>query len=226
MSLGLAASVFHGAVCVLLIVNTFIHRRSTNQQAAHSLTAVWCVWFVLARIRDVVAAELPPPGPAPLSGLVDRTLLALDTAAYFAWPALILGWVRWSFRGSRPLPVVIAWLAAWALPTAVYPAIRGAAWFRYAGAIHLAALAGEVIVIAQWIRRREAPKVAHVVALAAVPICAIPAIPFLASAEARAGYLVWVLRGLVALHLWVIAVVGGDLWRRLSHGSSRSASSS
>ncbi|WP_153818574.1 hypothetical protein [Polyangium spumosum] len=222
MSLDQVALVLHGAACLLCLAYAYARRRSADRQAAFVLACVWCGWLVLDWLYEWTLDALPLPGPEPLSGLKDRTFLALNSAFFFAWPAGILAWVRWTFKGSRPWPVALAWFAAWALPTAIYPALRGATWFHYAGALHLAALAGELAAFASWARLREPPRPWHSVAIVAIPMCAFPAIPFFASAEARAGYLLWVLRGLVALHLACIAVLGGDLWNRFSRGSSRS----
>ena len=216
--LALASVTLHGVACAMALVHAYARRRSPDKADAYALALVWCAWFVAARAHDVTVRALPPPGP-PLSRPLDLALLALAGALYFAWPALILGWIRWTFLRARTWPVVLLWLVAWGIPAAVYPAIRGTSWFQYAGAFHLAALVGEVVAIGQWVRRREPPRAWHVIALGAVPICAFPAIPFFASGEARAGYLIWVLRGLVGLHLWCIAVLGGDLWLSKSRGS-------
>jgi hypothetical protein len=221
VTLALASAVLHGAACVLCLMYAFAKRRSEDRQAAYVLAIVWCGWFGVALLCDVTAAALPPPSPEPLSGLKNRALLAVDSALHLAWPMGILAWVRWSFRGSRPWPVVLAWLVSWGLPTAVYPAIRGASWFWYAGAIHVAALVGEIAAISSWVRRREHPRPWHVAGFVAAAASAFPVIPFFVSSEARAGYLIWVLRGLVVSHLALIAVVGGELWSQRSRGSSR-----
>ncbi|MDC3961285.1 hypothetical protein KEG38_46115 [Polyangium jinanense] len=165
---------------------------------------------------------IPSPEIEPVLSRKTLVLLNVERSIYLAWPAGILAWVRWTFRRSNPWPIVLAWLAASILPIVVHPALKGRAWFPYAGAIHLAALGGEITAFVSWARLREPPRPWHSVAIVAIPMCAFPAIPFFASDEARAGYLLWVLRGLVALHLACIAVLGGDLWNQLSRGSSRS----
>ncbi len=219
MSLALTSAVLHGAACVLCLVYAYARRRSKERQAAYLLAIVWCGWFGLAVLRDLIVNALPPPGPEPLSGLRNRTLLALDVVLYFAWPAGSLAWIRWIFLRAYSWPLLVIWLGTSGLMTARYPALGGEAWFHYAGGLHLAALAVEIATIAIWARRRKPPRPWHAIAVVAAPISAFPALPFLTSGEARASYLVWVLRGLVALHLWCIAVLGGDLWNQLSRGS-------
>ena len=112
-----------------------------------ALALVWCAWFVASFARDFVVAALPPPGDAPLSGVVNRVLLALDGALYFAWPLGFLAWMRWTFVRAKPLPILLGWLLAFGIPTALYPAIRGAAWFRFAGMVHVVAFVGEIAAI-------------------------------------------------------------------------------
>jgi hypothetical protein len=224
VSLALASAVLHGAACVLCLVYAYARRCSAERQRAYVLAIVWCGGFALALLHGWFVAALPPPGPEPFFDLKNRTLLALDGAAYFASPLGILAWIRWAFIRSRPWPIALAWVALSLVPVAVYPALVGRAWFRYAGAIHVAALAGEIAAIASWARLRELPRPWHSIAIVATPLCAFPAIPFFASTnEAREGYLLWVLRGLVCLHLWCLAVLGGDLWNQRSRGSSRSS---
>lgn len=220
MSLAHAAIVLHGAACVLFLVYAYALRRSKERQAAYVIALVWLAWFGLDRVHAALVEAIPPPDVEPIASFKARTLLDLERAVYLAWPALFLGWIRWTFSNARPWPVVLAWVAVSALPSAIYPALRGESWFRYAGAIHGAALIGEVAAIVSWARLREPPRPWHSIAIVAAGMCAFPAIPFFASAEARAGYLIWVLRALVALHLSVLAVVGGELWNQRSRGSS------
>lgn len=204
------------------LVYAYARRRSTDRQAAYVLALVWCGWFAVDQLHHELVEALSLPKSEARAGVSLRALLNIERAVYLAWPAGILAWVCWTFRRSNPWPIVLAWLAASVLPIVVHPALRGDAWFRYAGAIHLAALAGELAAFVSWARLREPPRPWHAVAIVAIPMCSFPAIPFFASGEARAGYLLWVLRGLVALHLGCIAVLGGDLWTQLSRGSSRS----
>lgn len=214
MSLEFAAAVLHGIACVLCLAYAYARRRSQHRQAANILAVVWFGWLVLALLREWVVNALPPPGPEPLTGLLNRTLLALDTSLYLAWPFGILAWILWTFRGLRPRGTLIAWILASIPPIAFYPKLGGDRWFHYAAALHIVVLYLEIDAIFAWIRRRKPPAPWHVAGFVAAAAAAFPAIPFLASSEARAGYLVWVLRGLVTAHLAMIAIVGGDLWPR------------
>ena len=214
MNLALAAIVLHVAAIAICLWYAVLMRHSTSRNAAILLALVWLGGFILNQAHTVVVHAFPPPGTTPYAGARNLALLALAHALYFAWPALILAWVRWSFRRSHPWPVVLAWLVAWGLPTAVYPAIRGATWYHFAGALHLAALAVEIASIAVWVRKREAPRFWHVAGMVAACMTALPAIPFLSPNEAREGYLLWVLRGLILGHLSIVAIVGGELWSR------------
>lgn len=219
--LALAVAVVHGVACVVAGAYAFARRRSAERQDAFALALVWCAWFVAAFARDWIVAALPPPGDVPLSGVVNRVLLALDSALYFAWPLGVAAWVRWTFTRVRTLPIVLGWILAFGIPTAIYPALRGAAWFRFAGLVHVAAFAIEATAIVQWAKRRERPRPWHGVAIAATLLCSAPIFAFFASSEVRHDYIVWVLRALVTLHLGTVAFVGGDLWGQSTSNSPR-----
>ena len=211
--LPLAVAILHGVACIVTLAFAFVRRRSAERQDAFVLALVWCAWLVESFASDIVIAALPPPGDAPLSGVVNRVLLALDGALYFAWPLGFLAWIRWTFVRANPLPILLGWLLVFGIPTALYPAIRGAAWFRFAGLVHVAAFAGEVAAIVQWIKRREKPQPWHGAAIAASWVCALPALSFFSLPDVYESYANWVLRGLVGLHLWVLAMVGGAKWK-------------
>lgn len=215
--LALAVSVLHGIACVVSIAYAFARRRSADRQDAFLLAFVWCAWFVDSIVSDFVVAALPPPGDVPLSGMRDRVLLALDSALYFAWPLGLAAWIRWTFTRARPLPIVLGWLLAFGIPTAIYPALRGAAWFRFAGLVHVLAFVIETAAVLQWAKLRERPRPWHGVAIASTLLCSAPIFAFFALSEIRHDYSVWVLRALVALHLGTIAFVGGDLWGSTSN---------
>ena len=215
--LALAVAVLHGAACIVAFVFAFVRRRTVDRHDAFALAIVWCAWFVAAIARDFVVAALPPPGDVPLSGMRDRVLLALDSALYFAWPLGLAAWTRWTFTRARPLPIVIGWLLAFGIPTAIYPSIRGLNWFRLAGTIHVLAFVIEAAAILQWAKLRERPRPWHGVAIASTLLCSAPIFAFFALSENRHDYSVWVLRALVALHLGTIAFVGGDLWGSTSN---------
>ena len=221
MNLGTAAIVLNAAASAVCIWYAVRKRNTADRDSAYLLAFVWLAGLGLDLLHTAIVGAIPGPDVEPLLSLKTRIILATERAIYLAWPALILAWFRWTFRRARPWPVVLAWLAASALPVAVPALLRGARWFPYAGALHLAALAGEIAAFVPWVRLREAPRPWHVGGMVAASIAAFPAIPFFASSEARAGYLIWVLRGLVLGHLAIIAIVGGDLWNTPSDGSSR-----
>lgn len=212
-SLALAVAVLHGLACVVLLAFAFVHRRTVDRQDAFAVALVWCAWFVAAVARDWIVGALPPPDDAPLHGLQNRVLLALDGALYFAWPLGIAAWVRWTFTRARPLPIVLGWILAFGIPTAVYPAIRGATWFRFAGLVHVTAFAIEAAAIMQWAKRRERPRPWHGIGIAAAWVSTLPALSFFSLPDVFESYANWVLRGLIGLHLWVLALMGGAKWR-------------
>jgi hypothetical protein len=212
-SLALAAVILHGVACVVVVAYAISQRRSEQRLDAYGLAIIWCATFLTARIHEFIGQFLPPPGDTPLSGLHDRSLLALDGALYFALPLGLAAWIRWTFVRAKPLPIFVVWLLAVAVPTAVYPAIRGETWFHLAGLIHLVAFIGEMSAVRQWAKRREKPHPWHGIAIAAMGISTLPAISFFASPENFESYGNWVLRGLVGLHLWVLAMVGGAKWK-------------
>jgi peptidoglycan/LPS O-acetylase OafA/YrhL len=76
-------------------------------------------------------------------------------------------------------------------------------------ASHVAAFIGEVAAIAQWVKRREKPQPWHGAGIAACWVSTLPALSFFSSPDVYESYANWVLRGLVGLHLWVLAMVGG-----------------
>jgi hypothetical protein len=213
MNLELACLVLHGAACVVTIAYAIVRRRSGERQMAYLLALTWTACFVSALMQPYVVNALSPPGDAPYSGIRDRTLLALNAALYFSWPLGIAAWIRWTFIRAKPWPILLAWLLAFGIPTAIYPAIRGVAWFRLAGAVHLAAFASEISAIVAWARRREKPEPWHGIGLAAAGICTLPAISFFALPESQESYGNWVLRGAIGLHLWVLAMIGGAKWK-------------
>jgi hypothetical protein len=216
-----AVAVLHALACIVTLAFAFVRRRSAERQDAFALALVWCAWLALDLTSDIVVAALPPPGDAPLSGVVNRVLLALDGALYFAWPLGFLAWIRWTFVRANPLPSLLGWLLAFGIPTALYPAIRGVSWFRLAGLVHVAVFAIEAAAIWQWAKLRERPRPWHSVAIASTLLCSAPIFAFFALSENRHDYSVWVLRALVALHLGTIAFVGGDLWGRSTSNSPR-----
>lgn len=212
-SLALAVAVLHGFACVVLLAFAFVHRRTVDRQDTFAVALVWCAWFVAAVARDWIVAALPPPDDAPLHGLQNRVLLALDGALYVAWPLGIAAWVRWTFTRAHPWPIALAWIAAFGIPTAVYPAIRGATWFRFAGVVHVAALAIAAPTIVHWAKRREHPRPWHGAAIAAAWVSTLPALSFFSLPDVFESYANWVLRGLIGLHLWVLALLGGAKWK-------------
>ena len=212
MDLSLAEVALHSAACIATLVYAIARRGSAERQMAFLLAFTWIGWIVVDLLQARVVAALPPPSDIPLSGMHDRVLLALDGALYFSWPLGIAAWIRWTFARAKPWPILLAWLLAFGIPTAIYPAIRGVAWFRLAGAVHLAAFASEISAIIEWARRREKPEPWHGIGLAAAGICTLPAISFFALPESQESYGNWVLRGAIGLHLWVLAMIGGAKW--------------
>jgi hypothetical protein len=214
VSLSLACQILHGLAIVTTIAFAFVRRHSADRQPTFLLAMVWAIWLTMDLARDFIVGALPPPGNVPLSGVVNRVLLALDGALYFAWPLGLAAWIRWTFVRASPLPILLGWILAFGIPTAIYPALRGANWFRFAGLVHVLAFAIEAAAIVQWAKRRERPRPWHGVAIAATLLCSAPIFAFFALSEIRQDYTVWVLRALVTLHLGTIAFVGGDLWGR------------
>jgi hypothetical protein len=206
----------HAAACCVTLAYAYACRRSVERREALAVALVWCVGFLVLLLSDVVVGALPPPSNVPLSGIRNRTLLAVDGALYFASPLGLATWVRWTFVRARPLAMLIPWVLAFGVPTVVYPAIRGELWFRYAAIVQIFALSVSFVAIAQWVRRIERPRPWHILAFAATLFCNIPIIPFLASPDVRPDYVIWVVRAFIALHLGVIAILGGDLWGRSS----------
>ncbi len=212
-SLALAAVILHGVACVVVVAYAISQRRSEHRLDAYGLAIIWCATFLTARIHEFIGQFLPPPGDTPLSGLHDRSLLALDGALYFALPLGLAAWIRWTFVRANPLPIFVAWLVAFGVPTAVYPAIRGEAWFRLAGAIHIAAFAGGAWAIIQWAKLRARPRPWHGIAIMASWVTTLPAASFLFWPDIYESYAIWLIRSLIGLHLWVIAMVGGAKWK-------------
>lgn len=213
VDLAFASAVLQGLACVVCFAYAYARRSSPERQDALALACVWFGWFLLGIIEDLTGQALPAPSDVPLSGIRNRAILAVNSAAYLAWPLGMAAWIRWTFVRAKPLPFFFAWLVAFGIPTAVYPAIRGVGWFRLAGTIHIGAFIGEIVAIRQWAKRREKPQPWHGIALAAAGISTLPAISFFASPENFESYGNWVLRGLIGLHLWVLAMVGGAKWK-------------
>ena len=213
VDLALASAVLHGLACVVCFAYAHAKRRSAERQYAFALALFWFGWFVFEILEDLTGQALPSPGDIPYSGLRNRALLAVNSAAYLAWPLGMAAWIRWTFVRANPLPMFIAWLVAFGVPTAVYPAIRGEAWFHLAGMIHLGAFIAEMSAVRQWAKLRARPRPWHGIAIAAMGISTLPAISFFASPENAESYGNWVLRGLIGLHLWVLAMVGGAKWK-------------
>lgn len=213
VDLSLASAVLHGLACVVCFAYAYAKRRSTERQDAINLALVWFGWLLLDFIVDLTDKALPPPNDIPFSGFRDRALLAVNNAAYFAWPLGMAAWIRWTFVHAKPLPIFVAWLVAFGVPTAVYPAIRGETWFRLAGAIHVAAFAGEAWAIIQWAKLRARPRPWHGIAIMAAWVTTLPAASFLFWPDVYESYAIWLIRSLIGLHLWVIATVGGAKWK-------------
>lgn len=213
VDLPLAAAVLHGLACVVCFAYAYAKRRSSERQDAINLALVWFGWFILGNIVDLTDKALPPPSDIPFSGFRDRALLAVNNAAYLAWPLGMAAWIRWTFVRAKPLPIFVAWLVAVGVPTAAYPAIRGVQWFRLAGVIHLAAFALEIWAIIQWSKLRARPCPWHGIAIAASWVTTLPAASFLFWPDIFESYGIWILRALIGLHLWVLAMVGGARWR-------------
>ena len=213
MTLADVQIVLHAAASAFCIWHAVGKRNTADRGPAYLLAFVWTIYFILDQAHTALVGSIPSPDVEPIASTKTRFLFNLEGSLYFVWPAGFLAWIRWTFRRARPWPVVLAWLAASALSVAV-PAFRGAAWFRFAGALHLAALAVEIASIVVWVRKREAPRPWHVAGMVAACMTALPAIPFLSPNEAREGYLLWVLRGLILGHLSIVAIVGGELWSR------------
>ncbi len=209
MQLSFAVLVLHGLACVAALAFAFVRRRAE----ASALTLFLCSALVVDRMRIAVDALLPPPSALPLATVRDRFLLACSWMLYFAVPMGRVAWVRWTFVRARVWPCVAAWIFAFGVPTVLYPLMRGQSAFRFAGIVEFLAFVGEVVAIAQWIPRRERPQPWHILAFAATLFCLAPIFAYFVWPEVQSAYDVWVQYSLVVLHLGVIAILGGDLWR-------------
>ena len=213
MDLALACVALHGIACVVTIAFAIAKRRSQERHDALVLAIVWCASFVGNWLHDATLAALPPPSPTPLSTFHDRALLAANGALYFAGPLGFATWIRWTFVRARPLPIFVAWVLAFGIPTALYPLIRGASWFLYASIVHIVAFIAEVTAIWQWAKRSERPRPWHGAGLFASWVTTMPSIAFLVSPGSEESYGNWLLRAAISLHLWVIALIGGATWK-------------
>lgn len=210
--LALAAIILHGVACFVLVAYAIAQRRSEHRRDAFALAIVWCAMFLSARIGEFISELGTPDGDVPLSGLYERTLLAVEHALYFAWPLGLAAWMRWTFVRARALPLVVLWLLSFGVPTALYPLIRGSSWFRLAAAVHIIAFVLEIVAIRQWWKRREKPRPWHGVGIVASWVSTLPAIAFLFWPDSLDSYGLWALRGQICLHLWVLALMGGAKW--------------
>lgn len=149
-----------------------------------------------------------------------RVAVHVDQAAYLTWPAAG-AWLAAAVFGGPPLRRVtialgVAWFGAVTLLVAMYPASRGSATNHAFIAAELASTFFSVGAIARWWARREAPTLAHGVALL---ICGIHAVSFAVVAR---GYTLerWriAVGAYVVLYVVVVLVQGGALWTSSSQG--------
>jgi hypothetical protein len=209
VQLSFAVLALHGLACVVSLAFAFVRRRAD----ASALALFWCSALVVDWIGIAVVELLPAPSTLPLTTVRDRFLLACSWMLYFALPMGRVAWIRWTFVRARVWPCVAAWIFAFGVPTLLYPLIRGQSWVRFAGIIEFLAFVAEAVAIAQWIPRRERPQPWHILAFAVTLFCLAPIFAYFVWPEVQSAYDVWVQYSLIVLHLGVIAILGGDLWR-------------
>jgi hypothetical protein len=135
-----------------------------REEEGHAPIAIFLAGGGLtSMLASLVSTGIPPGGPSdPAFTGSARVLFHLDEALFLLNPIGLAATSVYVFMRRRPYAALPVWLAALAYLILTYPTTVWEQLRQVYLLIQLAALFVCVVSVASWLRRREAPQLAHV----------------------------------------------------------------